>query len=96
MKRRHTYAATDNIILDMCIGDHIMGDAFAMSEQPVVQGKVVGTGPIKRAGLVKNYKIVYTDTSGAKEVAFEYRDDSAQPDDSYYDIRAEQADGSLA
>lgn len=96
MKRRHTYAATDNIILDMRIGEHIMGDAFATSEQPVVRAKVVGTGPIKRVVLIKNNKIVYTDTFGAKEVAFEYRDDSAQPGDSYYYIRAEQADGSLA
>ena len=96
MKRRHTYAATDNIILDMRIGDHVMGDAFATPEQPVVQAKVIGTGPIERVVLIKNNKIVYTDASGAKEVAFEYRDDSAQPGESYYYIRAEQADGSLA
>ena len=49
-----------------------------------------------RVVLIKDNKIVYTDTSGANEVAFEYRDDSAQAGESYYYIRAEQADGSLA
>ena len=96
MKQRHTYAATDNIILDMRIGEHIMGDAFATTEQPVIKAKTVGTGPIARVILIKNNEIVYTDTSGMKEVEFEYRDDSAEPGESYYYIRAEQVDGSLA
>ena len=96
MKQRHTYAATDNIILDMRIGEHIMGDAFATTEQPVIKAKTVGTGPIARVILIKNNEIVYTDTSGTKEVEFEYRDDSAEPGESYYYIRAEQVDGSLA
>ena len=96
MKRRHTYAATDNIVLDMRIGEHIMGDAFATTEQPVIQAKAIGTGPIERVVLFKNNEVVYTDTSGLKTVDFEYRDDSAAPGESYYYIRAEQADGSLA
>ena len=96
MKQRHTYAATDNIILDMRIGEHIMGDAFATAEQPVIRAKAIGTGPMERVVLIKNNEIVYTDTSGTKEVGFEYRDDAAEPGESYYYIRAEQADGSLA
>ena len=96
MKRRHTYAATDNIILDMRIGDRIMGDAFETSERPVVNAKVVGTVPIERVVLIKNNEIVYTITPGTKEADFDYRDDAAKQGESYYYIRAEQSDGSLA
>ncbi len=96
MKQRHTYAATDNIILDMRIQDHIMGDAFGTSEQPVVRAKVIGTVPIARVVLIKNNKIVYTIKPGTKETDFEYRDDAGERGESYYYIRAEQSDGSLA
>lgn len=96
MKRRHTYAATDNIILDLRIGDSIMGDAFATSDRPAVSARVIGTGPIRRVVLVKNNEIVYSVTPSSKEVAFEYRDDAVDTGESYYYIRAEQEDGSLA
>ncbi len=96
MKLRHTYAATDNIVLDMRIEDRLMGDAFATSEEPVVQARVIGTTPIERVVLVKNNEIVYAASPNAKETEFEYRDREAQPGESYYYIRAEQSDGSLA
>lgn len=96
MKQRHTYAATDNIILDMRIEDRLMGDAFATTEQPVVRARVIGTVPIARVVLIKNNEVVYSATPGTQEVNFEYRDDAAEPAESYYYIRAEQSDGSLA
>ena len=96
MKRRHTYAATDNIVLDVRIGDHIMGDAFETAARPPVRAKVIGTGPIQRVVLIKDNEIVYTATPGTKEVEFEYRDDAVEVGESYYYVRAEQEDGSLA
>ena len=73
-----------------------MGDALATSEQTVVQARVIGTVPIARVVLIKNNKIVYTVSPATKEVRFDYRDDSAVPGESYYYVRAEQSDGSLA
>ena len=96
MKNRHTYAATDNIILDMRIGDRIMGDAFETSERPVVHAKIIGTVPIGRVVLIKNNEIVYTFEPGTKDAEFDYRDDAAEHGESYYYIRAEQSDGSIA
>ncbi len=96
MKQRHTYAATDNIVLDMRIGDALMGDAIAVdTPPPVVRAKVIGTGPIERVVLVKNNEIVYTASPGTSQADFSYRDDDFESD-SYYYVRAEQADGSLA
>ena len=96
MKLRHTYAATDNIIVDVRIGDHIMGDAFTTSQTPVVKVTVIGTLPIERVLVVKNNKFVYTQTPESKKVDFEYRDDDIEPGESYYYVRVEQSDGSLA
>lgn len=96
MKQRRTYAATDNIILDMRIEDHLMGDAFSTLEQPVVQAKVIGTAPLARVVLFKNNTIVYSVTPEGSTAEFQYRDDAAVAGESYYYIRAEQSDGSLA
>ncbi len=73
-----------------------MGDAFETAERPPVRARVIGTAPIERVVLVKNNEFVYTVEPGTKEVEFEYRDDSVESGESYYYIRAEQSDGSLA
>ena len=46
--------------------------------------------------VVGNQEIVYTIKPGTKETDFEYRDDAGERGESYYYIRAEQSDGSLA
>ncbi len=96
MKARHTYAATDNIIVDFRIGDHIMGDAFRSAEVPRIRVRAVGTRPLSRIVLIKNNELIYTHDADAAEAEFEYRDQSAEPGESYYYVRVEQSDGSLA
>jgi len=98
MKARHSYAATDNIIVDFRIGDHIMGDIFSATEQPVLKVRAIGTRPLRRVEVIKNNKFVHMVAPNAKEVAFEYRDAEARKGggESYYYVRVEQSDGSLA
>jgi hypothetical protein len=98
MKARHTYAATDNIILDVRIGEHIMGDAFETTERPVLRVQAIGTRAIGKVVLIKNNQFIHTTEPGTKEVDFEYRDATAKKGDgeSYYYVRIEQSDGSLA
>ena len=96
MRARRTYAATDNIIVDVRIGDHLMGEAFASSEPPVVKVRAVGTLPIARVVLIKNNEFVYTAEPGTKDIVFEFRDDAPAEGESYYYARVEQSDGSLA
>ena len=45
-KKRHSYAATDNIILDVRSGDHLMGDEFTTPERPTIRIAAHGTTPI--------------------------------------------------
>ncbi|MBI1897877.1 MAG: hypothetical protein HYS04_15305 [Acidobacteria bacterium] len=96
MRRRHTYAATDNIILDVRIGDHLMGDIFSTGQTPVLRVNVQGTGAIDRVEVIRNNTFVHTERPGAAAARFEYRDNDIRPGESYYYIRVEQADGQLA
>ena len=96
MKARHTYAATDNIIVDFRIGDHIMGDAFKSKEVPVIRVHAIGTRPLSKIVLIKNNEFLYTYNADSADARFEFRDENAAPGESYYYVRVEQSDGSLA
>ena len=52
-KKRHSYAAHDNILLDVRSGDHIVGDEFTATSLPRIDIKVVGTAPIARIDIVR-------------------------------------------
>ena len=96
MRARHTYAATDNIIVDVRIGEHVMGDIFSSGEMPVLKVKVEGTGPIERIEVIKNNTFVHTEKPQGSSSTFEYRDSDIKPGESYYYVRVEQAAGQLA
>lgn len=96
MKQRRTYAATDNIVGDLRIGNRLRGEAFETSGRPPLKARVIGTGPIARVVLFKNSELVYTATPNGRQVEFECRDDSVGLGASYYSVRVEQEDGSLA
>ena len=57
MKKRHSYAATDNIILDFRCGAALMGDE-TRSAKPKFDVVVLGTGPIATAELLRNNQVV--------------------------------------
>src|SRR5437660_12129796 len=45
-KKRHCYAATDNILLDVRSGDRMMGDTFNAAGKPRLSITVKGTAPV--------------------------------------------------
>jgi hypothetical protein len=96
MRARHAYAATDNIIVDVRIGERLMGDVFTSKEIPVLKVRVEGTGPIARIEVIKNNTFVHTERPRGASAAFEYRDNQVQPGESWYYVRVEQAAGQLA
>ena len=52
MRARHAYAATDNIIVDVRIGEHLMGDVVPLREIPLLKVRVEGTGPIEKIEVI--------------------------------------------
>jgi hypothetical protein len=101
LRKRHTYAATDNIILDFEIpntsnGTALMGDIVSSSAPPKLSVKITGTAPIRQIDIVKNNKYIHQLTPGQKEVRFEYVDKAIASGESYYYVRVEQTDGQMA
>ncbi len=96
-KKRHCYGATDNILLDVRSGDHLMGDAFATAKRPALDIVVHGTTPVAKVHVIRDNKSVYTAEPGKKEVKLRYTDmDAKEGQTSNYYVRVEQADGNLA
>jgi hypothetical protein len=96
-KKRHCYAATDNILVDVRSGSHIMGDAFESAKKPTLEIQVHGTGPIARVHVIRDNKYVYTTEPNKQIVNLRYTDvDAKKGKTSYYYVRIEQEDGNLA
>jgi hypothetical protein len=95
-KKRHCYAATDNILLDVRSVDHMMGDTFSASGKPSLAITVKGTAPVSKLHVIRDNTYVLSTEPNARDVSFRYTDDDARPGTHYYYVRVEQADGNLA
>jgi hypothetical protein len=100
LKKRHTYGATDNIILDFQAEangqNYIMGDTIRSQTAPRLKIRVIGTGPIKQLVIVKNQQFVYVRHPNAEEIGIEFVDRDFQPGSNYYYTRVVQTDGQVA
>ena len=98
IRRRHTYGATDNIILDVRMGNHFMGDRFRASDAQPLRVRVRGTGEIARVHILRDGQLAHTHRPAEQEADFEYTDADFGGTGSshYYYVRVEQADGQVA
>jgi hypothetical protein len=100
MKKRHTYAATDNIVLDVRMGAlGIMGDEVRTT-QPRLDVVALGTGPLDRVEVLRNGEIVHMEhpEKDAPESRFGWQDPAPLKGEkaSYYYVRVVQKDGQMA
>jgi hypothetical protein len=96
LKQRHTYGATDNIVLEFWVGDHLMGDKFQASTNQRLRVKAIGTGEISAVRLIRDGQFIYETEPGKREVDIEFVDTQADPGQHWYYTRIEQANGELA
>jgi len=94
--RRQTFGATDNIVIDMRVGSHFVGEQWTQAEPPTIEVKVIGTAPIERVELIRDFQFVYTNRPQAAETSFTWMDNDFVPGTHLYYVRAEQADESIA
>jgi hypothetical protein len=95
-RKRHIYAATDNILADVESGSHLAGDEFSTSELPSLRVKLKGTSNFAKVVIVRDGKYVYSTAPNRQSVDFSWRDN--QPNrgkTSYYYVRGEQDNGEL-
>ena len=96
IRARRTYAATDNIVLDVRSNGHMMGAELAGEETPELVIRVRGTAPVARLVVVKDNEIAYSAEPGDRTVDLSWRDQEGPQGTSFYYVRVEQSDGQLA
>jgi len=101
MRRRHAYAATDNIIVDFrAVGpggaEHFMGEAFSARTAPKLVVKIQGTGLLEQVEIIKDGKFVFRTEPAAAQTEFTFSDQQPEKRESYYYVRAIQRDRNLA
>jgi hypothetical protein len=98
IRRRHTYGATDNIILDVQMGDHFMGDRFRLAKALPIRVHVRGTAAVDKIHIIRNGGVIYTHRPGAQEADFQFTDTDfgGAGSSHYYYVRVEQTDGQVA
>jgi hypothetical protein len=96
MKRRHCYGATDDIIVDVKSGSHLMGDEFQTREAPALQIHVIGTKPLARIDILKDSEVVHTIQPGKAEYKGAWTDPKPSAGRHYYYVRVLQTDEELA
>ena len=98
IRRRHTYAATDNILLEVRMGRHVMGDEFSTHAPLPIEVRARGTAPIANVHILRGGRILYARQPGEQQVSFAYTDSDIEEGtgtQDYY-VRVEQADGHVA
>ena len=101
MKKRHSYGATDNIILDYRLQtddgkEYLQGDEVALSGGFKLSVKVIGTTGIRQVTVVKNQEFVHTRQKLRQETSFTFVDNQKGRGEDFYYVRVEQNNGAVA
>jgi hypothetical protein len=94
--KRHTYGAMDNIIMDVRMGNHFMGDEFQLSKPQAIKVKARATRAVAKVEIIKDSKVVYSTTPGKADVDFQFTDNESVSGRHFYYVRLQQDDGKLA
>ena len=101
-RKRHCYAAQDNIVLDVRCGDAIMGDVTEVNGKPELRIIAHGTCPIIRIDIVRRVgdgepHYAYTMEPKQLTVDVRWQDADAEPGTEYmYYVRIQQENQALA
>lgn len=100
MKARHSYGATDNIILDYRMKangkEYLQGDIVDVKGDFSLVIKVIGTAPIRQLDIIRSNQFLLNRQPMQKEVNFEFRDGKPPAGESYYYVRVVQVDDQIA
>ena len=100
MRARHSYGATDNIILDYRMKangrEYLQGDITDVKGDFSLTVKVLGTAPIRQLDIIRDNQFLLTRQALEKEVNFEFRDGKPMAGESFYYVRVHQVDDQIA
>jgi hypothetical protein len=100
VRKRHSYGATDNIVLDFRVQadgkEFLQGDEIPAAAQYTLRVNVLGTGAIRRIAVIHNETYAYEITPNDRKAEFTYMDTHPVTGENRYYVRVEQVDGNLA
>ena len=100
MRMRHSYGATDNIVLDYRLRtdrkEYLQGDIVGEAAAFELWLNVIGTAAIRQIDIIKNNTFVHTRQDLARQVSFTFVDNDRTAGESYYYVRVQQVDGQIA
>jgi hypothetical protein len=100
MRKRHTYAATDNIVLDVRMGTLALMGEEVRTDKPRLSVVALGTGPIGRVEIIRNGEVAHTylPEKNTGEARFTWEDPTPRKGEkaSFYYVRVVQIDGHMA
>lgn len=96
LRNRRTYAATDKILLEVHLGEAVMGETVKAPDVPELQIHVRGTDVIEEVQVVRNRKVVASLKPNKKEVRARVRDKSHPGGAAWYYVRVRQKDNNMA
>jgi hypothetical protein len=101
MRKRHSYGATDNIVLDFRVEadgrEYLQGDEIPVTNRYALRVNVLGTGAIRRVAVIHNESYAYeVAPNGERKAEFIYMDTHPVTGENRYYVRVEQVDGNLA
>ena len=67
-RKRHVYAATDEILADVRSGDYLAGDEFTTSALPTLNVKLEGTSKFAKVVIIRDGKYVYSNAPDTQNV----------------------------
>ena len=101
-KKRHSYAAHDNIALVVRSGEYLMGDEFATYAEPRLQISASGTAPIDSVEIIRQVgvqkpAVVASMEPKTREIDLEWSDQAAAPGEwNMYYVRLKQRNQAMA
>ncbi len=100
MRMRHSYGATDNIVLDYRLRadgrEFLQGDIATVTGPFRLWIRVIGTEPIRQIDIIRDQEFVLNRQKLGRDVSLEFTDSNPKDGESYYYVRVQQADGQLA
>ncbi len=96
IRKRRTYGATDNIIIDFRAGEHFMGEEFPMTGSIHLRLHVIGTEKVTKVDFIRNGRYVLTEHPNNAEFTLEYKENEVVGGQTHYYARLEQANGEVA
>jgi len=100
MRKRHTYAATRNILLDYRMKvdgkTYLQGDDLTASSMPEIRAHIQGAGPLKTVVIVRDNTYIYSIDPQGTSFDLSYRERALSPGKHYYYVRLEQQDRNMA